>query len=161
MTNEEIFKQFSETIIPELQKVSGRFASSITSDYSEDTLTISASPFIRVLIDGRKPTSANARTGSPTLQQIIRKWIDEKGITPKAKANGIIPTKDQLSWAISKSIHVNGTLLWQRGGGNNIFDSILTSQRINNLLNLLANQYYVSTYNIVTNGISTNKITTG
>ena len=161
MTNEEIFKQFSETIIPELQKVSGRFASSITSDYSEDTLTISASPFIRVLIDGRRPTSAGARTGNPTLQQIIRKWIDEKGITPKAKANGIIPTKDQLSWAISKSIHVNGTLLWQRGGGNNIFDSILTSQRINNLLNLLANQYYVSTYNIVTNGISTNEITTG
>ncbi len=161
MNNQEIFKQFTDTIIPELQKVSGRFASSIESEYTEDTLTISASPFIRVLIDGRKPTSQNARKGSPTLQQIIRKWIDEKGISPRAKANGVIPTKDQLSWAISKSIHVNGTLLWQRGGGNNIFDSILTSQRINNLLNLLANQYYVSTYNIVTNGISTNKITTG
>ena len=156
MTNEEIFKQFSETIIPEPQKVSGRFANSIESEYTEDTLTISASPFIRVLIDGRKPTSANARTGSPTLQQIIRKWIDEKGITPKAKTNGIIPTKEQLSWAISKSIHVNGTLLWQRGGGNNIFDPILTPQRINNLLNLLANQYYVSIENIVTNGSSNN-----
>jgi hypothetical protein len=156
MTNEEIFKQFSETIIPELQKVSGRFANSITADYNEETLTISASPFIRVLIDGRRPTSANAKTGSPTLQQIIRKWIDEKGITPKAKANGIIATKEQLSWAISKSIHVNGTLLWQRGGGNNIFDPILTPQRINNLLNLLANQYYVSIENIVTNGIGNN-----
>jgi hypothetical protein len=156
MTNEEIFKQFTDTIIPELQKVSGRFASSIESEYTDDTLTISASPFIRVLIDGRKPTSANARTGSPTLQQIIRKWIDEKGITPKAKKNGIIPTKEQLSWAISKSIHVNGTLLWQRGGGNNIFDPILTPQRINYLLNLLANQYYVSIENIVTNVSSSN-----
>lgn len=160
MTNEQIFKQFSETIVPELQKVSGRFASSITSDYSEDDLTISASPFIRVLIDGRRPTSPNARTGSPTLQQIIRKWIDEKGITPRAKSNGVIPTKDQLSWAISKSIHVNGTLLWQRGGGNNIFDTILTPIRIENLLNLLANQYFTSTYNIVTNGISSHEIST-
>lgn len=156
MSNKEIFKQFTETIIPELQKVSGRFANSIESEYTEESLTISASPFIRVLIDGRKPTSSGARKGNPTLQQIIRKWIDEKGITPKAKSNGVIPTKEQLSWAISKSIHVNGTLLWQRGGGNNIFDPILTSTRINNLLNLLANQYYVSIQNIVTDGSSNN-----
>lgn len=160
MTNEEIFKQFSETIVPELQKVSGRFASSIESEFTDDTLTISASPFIRVLIDGRKPTSPNARKGSPTLQQIIRKWIDEKGISPRATASGVIPTKDQLSWAISKSIHVKGTLLWQRGGGNNIFDTILTPIRIENLLNLLSNQYYTSTYNIVTNGISSHEIST-
>ena len=152
MENKEIFKQFTDEIIPQLQKVSKRFANSITSEYNEESLTISASPFIRVLIDGRPPTRPNAPKGNPTLQQIIRKWIDEKNISPRANQNGIIPTKEQLSWAISKSIHVNGDLLWQRGGGNNIFDSILTSERINNLLNLLAKQYYVSIYNIVTNG---------
>lgn len=125
-----------------MKAVSKRFADSIEAEVSESTLLITASPYIRTLIDGRDPTSLNAVKGNPTLQQIIRKWIDEKGITPRIDKNGRLPTKDQLSWAISKSIHMYGDRLYQRGGGNNIYDSIITPQRIDNLLSLLADQYY-------------------
>lgn len=141
-TNKEILQQFADVIVPEMKAVSKRFADSIEVEVSESTLLITASPYIRTLIDGRGPTSLNAVKGNPTLQQIIRKWIDEKGITPRIDKNGRLPTKDQLSWAISKSIHMYGDRLYQRGGGNNIYDSIITPQRIDNLLSLLADQYY-------------------
>lgn len=141
-TNKEILQQFADVIVPEMKAVSKRFADSIEAEVSESTLLITASPYIRTLIDGRAPTSLNAVKGNPTLQQIIRKWIDEKGITPRIDKNGRLPTKDQLSWAISKSIHMYGDRLYQRGGGNNIYDSIITPQRIDNLLSLLADQYY-------------------
>lgn len=141
-TNKEILQQFADVIVPEMKAVSKRFADSIETEVNESTLLITASPYIRTLIDGRGPTSLNAVKGNPTLQQIIRKWIDEKGITPRIDKNGRLPTKDQLSWAISKSIHMYGDRLYQRGGGNNIYDSIITPQRIDNLLSLLADQYY-------------------
>lgn len=141
-TNKEILQQFADVIVPEMKAVSKRFADSIEAEVTETSLVITASPYINVLIDGRGPTRAGAPKGNPTLQQIIRKWIDDKGITPRVDKSGRLPTKDQLSWAISKSIHLYGDRLYQRGGGNNIYDSIITPQRIDNLLSLLADQYY-------------------
>ena len=147
-TNKEILQQFADVIVPEIKAVSKRFANSIESEVTDTSMVITASPYIRTLIDGRGPTSMNAVKGNPTLQQIIRKWIDEKGITPRIDKSGRLPTKDQLSWAISKSIHLHGDRLYQRGGGNNIYDSIITPQRIDNLLSLLAEQYYTAIKNI-------------
>jgi|GEM_PF-3622864 len=153
LSNKEIFQQFADKVVPELKSVSKRFANSIESEVTNNELKIVASPFIRTLIDGRRPTSPTAPKGNPTLQQIIRKWIDEKSITPKANSKGNIPTKDQLSWMISKSIHVNGDLLYQRvskGGQQNlIFDSILTPKRIEDLLTLLSNKFYTEVISIV------------
>lgn len=148
-TNKEILQQFADVIVPEMKAVSKRFANSIEAEVSEDELLITASPYINVLIDGRGPTSLTAKKGNPTLQQIIRKWIDEKGITPRIDKSGRLPTKDQLSWAISKSIHLYGDRLYKSGGGNNIFDAIITPQRIENLLSLLADKYYVQIQSIV------------
>jgi hypothetical protein len=148
-SDKEILEQFASSIIPELQKVSGRFADSIQAEYTAFGLDITASPFIRVLIDGRAPTRSGARKGSPTLQQIIKKWISDKGISSYADKNGRFPTPDQLSWAISNSIHKRGTLLYQRGGGNNIFDSIITKDRINALLALFTENYMLSINSIV------------
>lgn len=150
-TNAEIFKQFADNVLPELRKAARRFADSVEPEYDEKHLTIFASPYISVLIDGRPPTRSGARTGSPTLQQIIRKWIDEKSIIPREK-NGVVPTLDQLSWAISKSIHTKGDLLYQRGGGANVFDTIITENRLNNVLNLLGEKYFtqISAINLPT-----------
>ena len=148
-TNKEIFDQFTNTIIPELKKVSGSLGSTMYAENTENSLTIYASPFISVLWKGRKPTSMGAKTGTPTLQQAILSWIKKKGITGKANAQGNVPTEEQLSWGISKSIHLNGTRLYQQGGKTNIFEPILTSNRIDNLLNLIGQQYYVQITNIV------------
>jgi hypothetical protein len=134
----EIFQKFVDEVEPEIKQAVGSFAPTIESEVREDSFTIYASPYIRVLIDGRRPTSSGAKKGNPTLQQMIYAWILRKSIQPD-KPN---MTQESLSWAISKSIHKRGTLLYQRGGGNRIFDNILTVDREEKLLSLIADHYY-------------------
>lgn len=135
-SGKEILQQFVDKLVPEIQSVTKRFAPSIEAKVTDTTATIYGSKYISTLIDGRAPTSSNAKKGSPTLQQILFEWAKEKGINPKPDANGKIPTVEQMSWAMSISMHKKGDLLYQRGGGNNIFEDIITQQRIDNLLNL-------------------------
>lgn len=135
-SSKEILQQFVDKLVPEIQSVTKRFAPSIEAKVTDTTATIYGSKYISTLIDGRAPTSSNAKKGSPTLQQILFEWAKEKGINPKPDAKGNIPTVEQMSWAMSISMHKKGDLLYQRGGGNNIFEDIITQQRIDNLLNL-------------------------
>ena len=150
MNNSEIFKEFSGKIIPELKEVSGRFAESIRDESTENHLLITGDPHINVLVDGRPPTTSNPVIGPKSLQQIILEWIPTKSIVPTATPSGRIPTVIQLSWAISKSIHMKGDLLYQRGGGADIFDEIISKSRINSLLSLIEDKYYsdVDTINL-------------
>ena len=134
----EIFQRFIDEVEPELKQVVGSFAPTIESEVKDYSFTIYASPYIRVLIDGRKPTSQGATKGNPTLQMVILDWIQRKSIQP-GKPN---MTQESLSWAISKSIHKKGTLLYQRGGGNRIFDNILTVDREEKLLSLISDFYF-------------------
>jgi hypothetical protein len=134
----EIFQRFIDEVEPELKQVVGSFAPTIESEVKDFSFTIYASPYIRVLIDGRKPTSEGATKGNPTLQMVILDWIQRKSIQPD-KPN---MTQESLSWAISKSIHKKGTLLYQRGGGNRIFDNILTVDREEKLLSLISDFYF-------------------
>lgn len=134
----EIFQRFIDEVEPQIKQVVGSFAPTIESEVKDYSFTIYASPYIRVLIDGRKPTREGAAKGNPTLQMVILDWIRRKSIQPD-KPN---MTQEGLSWAISKSIHKRGTLLYQRGGGNRIFDNILTVDREEKLLSLISDFYY-------------------
>ena len=134
----EIFQRFIDEVEPQIKQVVGSFAPTIESEVKDYSFTIYASPYIRVLIDGRKPTSQGASKGNPTLQMVILDWIRRKSIQPD-KPN---MTQEGLSWAISKSIHKRGTLLYQRGGGNRIFDNILTVDKEEKLLSLISDFYY-------------------
>lgn len=147
MTAEDrnIFEQFAEVVIPEIKAVSKRFAPSIEYTIEDNSFggsfTIFASEFITTLIDGRRPTRANAPAGNPNLQKILFAWIRAKGIVPRPNKKGIVPTLESLSFAMSRSMHEKGDLLYQRGGGNNIFDPILTRQRFDSLFNTFADNY--------------------
>jgi len=134
----EIFQRFIDEVEPQIKQVVGSFAPTIESEVKDYSFTIYASPYIRVLIDGRKPTREGASKGNPTLQETILDWIRRKSIQPD-KPN---MTQESLSWAISKSIHKRGTLLYQRGGGNRIFDNILTVDKEEKLLSLISDFYY-------------------
>lgn len=141
MTDQELLRQFAETVVPELRKVAGRsFGASIDYETTEDSLEIFGSPFISVLVDGRRPTKSGARS-NPSLRDRILVWIEEKGIQPKPDENGNIPSIESLSFMIARSIHKKGTLLFQRGGGNNIFDTVLTNDRLDALLSVFGEKY--------------------
>ena len=141
-TDKEILIQFAESVLPELKQVAGRsFGASIDYEASEDSLQITGSPFISVLVDGRRPTKSGAPASSPSLKERIEAWIEYKGIQPKPDANGNIPSVESLAFMIARSIHKKGTLLFQRGGGNNIFDTVLTEARLNQLFSMFEEKY--------------------
>lgn len=136
----DIFNKFINEVEPEIKSVVGSFASTIESKIKDNDkgFQILASPYIRVLIDGRAPTKEGAPRGNPTLQQAILAWIERHNIQPRLATM----SQESLSWAISKSIHKNGTKLYQRGGGNRIFDPILTNAREEKLLSLISDEYF-------------------
>ncbi len=126
-----ILEQFAEALTKDVKSVTKRFSPTIENVVSDTGFAILGSPYISTLIDGRPPTSATAKKGNPTLQEIIYKWVQDKGITAKVNEQGKAVSQLSLSWAISNSIHMHGDLLYQRGGGNNIFSSIINQNRLN------------------------------
>jgi hypothetical protein len=90
---------------------SGDTINSIRGDVSNMTLTIYGKKSIGALIYGRKPTESTS-AGSPTLLEVIKKWIDVKGITP----DGI--SKDSLAFLITRKIHREGTTIFRKYQGN-------------------------------------------
>jgi hypothetical protein len=110
---------------------SGRLAKSVNYKVNGSTLTISAEQYIGALEFGRKP-------GKKPPRDVIRKWIDEKGITPK---DGI--SKDSLAFLIQRKIGEEGTTIWQQGGSDlvsGIFNDALRKEIENDFYNLIASE---------------------
>lgn len=130
-----ILEQFAAALKADIIPVVKRFGSSIESEVSEYSLQITGSPFIPVLIYGRRPTSPNAPKGNPTFQEIILSWIQEKGIQSHTKGQSQL----SLSWAISQYIHTHGDLLYNyvKSGGapKDIFAVALNKNRLDAFTN--------------------------
>lgn len=130
-----ILEQFSHALSGDIKsaipKVTGKTADSVEESGDEFGFEITANASLVTLIDGRRPTGNGAVKGSPSLKETIRQWIEDKGIQP----DGI--SKDSLAFLIARSIHKKGTLLYQHGGKNNLFESIITPQRIDSLAQLI------------------------
>lgn len=109
---------------------SGRLAKSVKFDVKNSTLTIYAEQYIGALEFGR-------RSGKRPPKDVIRKWIDEKGIIP----NGI--SKDSLAFLIQRKIGEEGTTIWQQGGSDlvsGIFNDQLKDSIANDFYNLIASE---------------------
>jgi len=55
---------------------------------------------------------------------VIRKWIDDKGITPKDKIS-----KDSLAFLIARKIANEGTSYFKQGG-TDLIDGVITQERV-------------------------------
>ena len=94
--------QFRANIAP--MRASGRTMDSIHAIATENTLQVLALQQIGAAEYGRRPTSAGAEKGSPTLFESIKEWAQIRGIVTN------INDKKQLGivYAITKHIHKNG-----------------------------------------------------
>lgn len=139
----DALQQFGEQLMKEMQavvpKVTGKTAESIEYVPTERGFDIVADEHIVTLIDGRGPTK-NGRGEGPTLREKILSWITAKRIVAKPMQNGKVPTAEQLSWMISSKIHKEGNKLFRSGGGNDIFDTIITESRIDAFLESLLSE---------------------
>lgn len=130
LTNDQkILQQFAEQLVADLKKeipkATGKTGESIQYYLTQTGFRIQANQSVGALIEGRKPTGAGYIRQSQTLQQLIFEWIQVKGIRPETVS------QLALSWMISRGIHKNGTLLFQRGGVNNFLDEVWNEKRIN------------------------------
>lgn len=91
---------------------SGNLAKSFRYDLQPDRLRVYAAGYYSAIEIGRKKT---VNGGQGVLREIIRRWIDQKGITPKPDRNGRAVSKDSLAYMITRKIHREGTLLNSSG----------------------------------------------
>jgi len=105
---------------------SGRTAASVRYEVTRTGLFLYGIGYIFALETGRGP-SKQAGSGGETLLMRIRKWIDEKPITPTDIS------KDSLAYLITRKIHQEGTLLHKMGGKSGILSNVINKQRIDKL----------------------------
>ena len=98
---------------------SGRLAQSVRSEVKRSVLTIYADDYIYYLEKGRKP-------GKKPPLQVIRQWIDDKGITPTDIS------KDSLAFLIQRRIGEEGTTIYQ-AGGSDLVSGIFNEQLIDSI----------------------------
>ena len=130
--SKQIIKQFGNKLTEDIKRAipkgTGETAESVNIEFTKSGFIIRGGAQIGAIIDGRKPTSAGAKKGNPTVQESVLKWIKAKGITPRESSMSDV----SLSWAMANSIHKNGF----KGRGN-IFAKVITKQRIASLTETL------------------------
>ena len=109
----DIIKSFAETYIKDVREsmdskgvtASGNFNKSLTYTQSDRELVVEGAAYAGAIEFGRKPSGGG---GSGVLRGLIRKWIDDKGITPRDNIS-----KDSLAFLITRKIHQEGTALFR------------------------------------------------
>lgn len=107
---QELLLKLAETMAMQVRKniepmrASGKTADSVHGRATESTSEVWAFEHIGALEYGRKPTSAGATQGNPTLFEQIKEWAQVKGIVDN------INDRKQLGivYAITKKIHREG-----------------------------------------------------
>ena len=121
----DIIKAIQDEIERLGQNASGKTSQSIRQEQTDDTLTIFAPQHFGALIYGRKPTEK--ASGEPLIDK-IKDWVKYKNIPEK------------YAYAITKSIHENGTRLYETGatynGGNPEYQKIIEEIVKNSIKNI-------------------------
>lgn len=84
---------------------SGNFNQSLMAEITPNTVVVTGAAYAGAIERGRKPTTSG---GDGSLRTLIRRWIDDKGITPQGNIS-----KDSLAYLITRKIHQQGTLLYR------------------------------------------------
>jgi len=130
--SKDIIKQFGNNLLKDMKaavpSATGKTRDSLNIEFTKTGFIIRGGSQIGAIIDGRKPTSAGAKKGNPTVRESVLEWIKAKGIQPKESGM----SQETLAFIISRSIHKNGY-----PGKGNIFKSVITASRISSLTETL------------------------
>lgn len=109
-------------------KATGKTRDSVRGFIEGDSAIIEGSSILEFGEFGRGPTKNGTPPGK--LRDIIREWIDVKGISPRG---GI--SKDTLAYLITRKIHRDGIKVPNRFNEGGILSSVLNDAAIQELLN--------------------------
>jgi len=110
-------------------KATGKTRDSIVSKIEGDSAIIEGSSILEFGEFGRRKTQKVTAKGTGTLRDIIREWIDVKGITPR---DGI--SKDSLAFLITRKIHRDGIKVPNKYNEGAILSNVLNEKAIQELL---------------------------
>lgn len=82
---------------------------------------------VGALLYGRGKTTAGGQKGAGVLQSVIRKWIDDKGISP------VDITKDSLAFLIARKIHREGIKVPNKYNDGQLYEQVFTVEKFNEL----------------------------
>lgn len=117
-----------DQILKTKMNASGKTAASLEVVPSNTGGSLMAAQHIIFLETGRPPTKDGAATGNPTLLEIIKQWVIDKGV-------------DANPYAITKTIHKEGTRLYRQGGKSGVLSIPLRLAGLNTLFAEIATQY--------------------
>ena len=120
-------KDITQNAIAAGNNVTGETIRSIGFEATETKGILYGAPYIMVLEDGRGPSRGGSSSGGGKLQDIIYKWIGDKGvfnITEEREKKG-------LAYIIARKIHQEGSLLYRKGGKSGVISNVITDERIN------------------------------
>jgi hypothetical protein len=99
---------------------SGNLADSIDYVVTGSRLTIRGNDYIYYLENGRRP-------GKRPPKDVIRKWIDDKGIVPRDNIS-----KDSLAYLIARKMGEEGSTIY-KAGGSDLVSGIFNDQFVDSL----------------------------
>jgi len=121
-------------------KASGKFESELRYTADESGAQILAPAHVGAMVGGRYKTSNG---GNGSLRSIIRKWIDDKGITPYADKKGRPVSKDSLAYLIARKIHRDGIQVPNSYNDGKLISEVITQAKIDELLKQIGGNYIV------------------
>jgi len=112
-------------------KASGAWEKSL-EEYAEISLTriragIMGADYSYYLENGRGPSRKKGTGSGKSLKEIIREWIDIKGITPDKIS------KDSLAFLIARKIHKYGIKVPNKHNAGGLISDIITKERVKEL----------------------------
>lgn len=134
-------------------KASGNWERELESEVKQEGskiyVRINGAKYTEQLIRGRRPTTSMT-AGNPTLQEIIRQWIDDKGIEPYGNIS-----KDSLSLVISEKIHRDGIKVPNKYNSGIFIDRVFytTDGTLTQFRNILNNHYATTIKQEITQGL--------
>ena len=133
MTTKEILQQFGEKIVEGIRKkqaekgltASGKSASGLVSVSDETRLqVIDTTGSFEYQEFGRGATRPDAKTGSPTLRELIYDWLQFQKYNLHYKDD---KERVSLSYAISSNIHKMGTYTKRSGTQTGVLSEVINS----------------------------------
>ena len=89
--------------------------------------------------------------------QVIRDWIDDKGIIPDAGADE--RSKDSMAWAVVKKMAKEGTTIYRTFGGIiGLFDEVFSEEALQELTEELSDAMFIQFESMVFDGLNTSTV---
>ena len=122
---DEIIKKYDELKM----RASGNFAKTTTVEQEGTKTSITAPHYAEQMVKGSPP-------GTKVSVDKIKKWIKDKGINPVIKEMNTTG----LAKLIVEKINKEGTRAF-RQGGTDLLDSVVTPERVQNILDIVGISY--------------------